>query len=156
MIYFARMRNGGPIKIGYTTDVKSRFCALQTSAPTTLVCLRLIEGTIKEEQEIHRKFHRIRKHGEWFRSTLPLTKYIASLAPKDLRGSSLTHQYCISCQRTLQNNQCAHHDCRAVLWDDAREMVIRVKRATGSARLLEELIKGTRNSKKQMGAYHGA
>jgi hypothetical protein len=134
---------------------------LQTSAPTTLVCLRLIEGTEKEEQELHRKFKSIRRHGEWFRSTSKLTKYIASLAPKDLREGNRCgakcRQFCVSCNRALdKSSRCVYHDCRAVLWEQAREMVIRVKRATGSARLLNELIQSTRNTKKQAAYYGGA
>ncbi len=79
MIYFAQLRTGGPIKIGYASDAARRFRALQIANWKTLRCLALIEGTEADEARLHQRFRRIHVRGEWFKPTKELRSYIEGL-----------------------------------------------------------------------------
>jgi hypothetical protein len=64
-IYFLQ-RADGLIKIGTTTDFPSRLASLTTSHGM-LAVLRIINGSVKRENELHHKFRRFNEYGEWFR-----------------------------------------------------------------------------------------
>jgi hypothetical protein len=66
-IYFVQGESGGPIKIGFATDVKKRLASLQTGYPETLILLHSIPGNVKDEEYFHSKFMCFRLRGEWFR-----------------------------------------------------------------------------------------
>lgn len=65
-VYFIQGESGGPIKIGYTQDIKSRLTSLQTGCPETLKLLLAIPGKIADEQKIHAELDPYRMRGEWF------------------------------------------------------------------------------------------
>jgi hypothetical protein len=79
MIYFAQLRSGGPIKIGYAKNAKRRFSQLQIGNSTTLKCLALIAGNEGDERLLHIKFAQDRIRGEWFKPTEQLREYIRAL-----------------------------------------------------------------------------
>lgn len=56
------------VKIGFSSSVKSRLSALQTSHDTPLTLLGTIKGSIQKEKSLHKEFsaHRISEKGEWF------------------------------------------------------------------------------------------
>lgn len=66
MIYFIRIQDGGPIKIGVTEDPRSRLAALQGSHAQKLELWRLFEGGYLEEQALHKRFKSSRIEREWF------------------------------------------------------------------------------------------
>jgi len=66
-IYFIQGESGGPIKIGYTTDVQSRIRTLQTGYPDTLKLLLAIPGNFNNEQTLHFELKEYRVQGEWFK-----------------------------------------------------------------------------------------
>jgi hypothetical protein len=68
-VYFIQGENGGPVKIGYSTDVAERLKDLQTGHPDTLVCLDFFPGSPAMEALIHKdlKAYRLRPNGEWFK-----------------------------------------------------------------------------------------
>lgn len=66
-IYFIQIGLSGPIKIGYTAgSVDKRLASLQTSHPEPLRVLASIEGNRDVETDLHARFARYRKKGEWF------------------------------------------------------------------------------------------
>lgn len=65
-IYFAQMDHIGPIKIGYTKNVKKRLASLQTGSPYKLSILCIMPGTESFENIIHVGLDEIRLEGEWF------------------------------------------------------------------------------------------
>lgn len=77
-IYFIQGESGGPIKIGYTTDIKKRLNSLQTGYPDTLVLLSIIPGNIEDEANLHSEFGEYRMRGEWFKPVEPLLEKIES------------------------------------------------------------------------------
>ena len=52
-IDFLRSIHGGPVKIGYTSDVRERRQRLQRVYKCKLKILAVMEGGVKEEREIH-------------------------------------------------------------------------------------------------------
>lgn len=65
-VYFVQAEAGGPIKIGFATDVWSRVKTLQTSHHEKLICLVHIAGTMDDEQLLHQEYAAHRLNGEWF------------------------------------------------------------------------------------------
>lgn len=64
------------VKIGYTTNLKKRISALQTSNPDELIFLGAFPGTPKDEQRIKHQFRHLRIRGEWFRTDMELGLFI--------------------------------------------------------------------------------
>lgn len=65
-IYFIQAEIGGPIKIGFATDVWARLKGLQTGHPEKLVCRVHICGTMEDEHVLHEDYTAHRLVGEWF------------------------------------------------------------------------------------------
>jgi hypothetical protein len=79
-VYFIRGESGGPIKIGYTTDITKRLNTLQTGYPDTLKLLALVPGSTKDELILHEEFTEYRMRGEWFKPVEPLLEKIKNKA----------------------------------------------------------------------------
>lgn len=62
--YIVRHPTTNMIKIGRTNDVQGRIKSLQTGAGAILATLAVIPADI--EQELHKRFADLRRHGEWF------------------------------------------------------------------------------------------
>lgn len=57
---------GGPVKIGYTSDLQRRLTALQIGSPIKLRTLATFAGGKELEASIHRLLADYRLEGEWF------------------------------------------------------------------------------------------
>jgi len=79
-IYFIQGECGGPIKIGYTTDLKARLKTLQTGYPDRLELLFAFPGNPEDEKKTHERYGEYRLQGEWFRPTPELLKSIQKLS----------------------------------------------------------------------------
>jgi hypothetical protein len=69
MIYVVQCQRTKAIKIGYTkNDAKKRVADLQVGSPGRLVLIAEIEGEMRDEKMLHRKYHQFRADGggEWF------------------------------------------------------------------------------------------
>jgi hypothetical protein len=72
------------IKIGYTTNLRSRLRSLRTAHPKELQILLVIPGSRDDEQDLHRRFVEFRVGREWFKRCDPISDYIAGqLALRD-------------------------------------------------------------------------
>lgn len=65
--YFFQSIFGGPIKIGRSSDVRSRLETISSHNPTRISCVLLIDAD--EEHEWHNQWSHIRIHREWFANT---------------------------------------------------------------------------------------
>ncbi len=65
------------IKIGHTTNLRSRLRSLRTATPKELRVLLIIPGARDDEQELHRKFEAHRVRGEWFSQCDVITEFIS-------------------------------------------------------------------------------
>jgi hypothetical protein len=68
----------GYLKIGYSTDVASRFAAVSAASPVELAMLGLLRGTRALERRLHRKFEQHRVRGEWFRDVPEIRAFFAT------------------------------------------------------------------------------
>lgn len=66
-IYFIQAVNGGPIKIGKSSNPESRIKTLQGGNPSELHIIKVIKNVPPiEEINLHEKFKQYRIIGEWF------------------------------------------------------------------------------------------
>jgi len=73
-IYFVRV--GDKIKIGHSVNVHGRVENLRTGSPEPLVLLATIDGPMREEKLLHKRFAHLRVYREWFLATDELLAYI--------------------------------------------------------------------------------
>jgi hypothetical protein len=74
------------IKIGHTTNLRSRVRSLRTATPKELSVLLVIPGTRDDEQELHRRFSAHRAGREWFYRSDAILEFISAhrmTAPAD-------------------------------------------------------------------------
>lgn len=65
-VYVIQGDEGGPIKVGVTTDALARIASLQTGNPQELRLLHIVPGGYDLEAEFHRRLVGCKLRGEWF------------------------------------------------------------------------------------------
>jgi hypothetical protein len=75
-VYFIQA-GGGDIKIGFSDNPAKRLAQLQTGQPQRLRLLATIPGDARREREIHARFARHRRQGEWFAPAPEILRFIA-------------------------------------------------------------------------------
>jgi len=80
-VYFLRVGDDGPIKIGFTRDIIRRLRGLQTAHPEEIRLLAKIVVRFPRqlEREVHARFAHLRISGEWFRAEPELLDYVRGL-----------------------------------------------------------------------------
>lgn len=63
MVYFIKCAEY--IKIGYTIDLENRLKAAKTFNPFPLEVLRILDGDMKREKQIHKELSKFKHEGEW-------------------------------------------------------------------------------------------
>lgn len=77
-VYFVQAGQGGPIKIGYTENLRLRLQALSAGVPHEIIPLGVDDGALAgDEIDIHIRFAKCRLRGEWFNPTPELLAYIS-------------------------------------------------------------------------------
>ena len=66
LIYFILAEQPGRVKIGYAADPHQRKKDLQVGSPVPLALIAVIPGDRTTEPALHKRFARVRSHGEWF------------------------------------------------------------------------------------------
>lgn len=84
MVYFIEANKR--IKIGYTENPTQRISDIQVSSPYKINVLLLINGTVRYEKLIHKKFKPYRLRGEWFSYNKNIIEYINNLKIFDRRA----------------------------------------------------------------------
>lgn len=77
IVYF--IQAGEFVKIGTTTNLKSRLISIKTHSPFAPKVLCAIPGDTSREFAIHSRFEKSRANGEWFMDSPELRAFIASL-----------------------------------------------------------------------------
>ena len=77
-IYFLLSEKLDAVKIGFTrnNDMKVRLRDCQTWSPHEYDVLKVVEGTMLEERQLHRRFAKDKIRGEWFKYSEALKDYI--------------------------------------------------------------------------------
>lgn len=78
-IYFILAEGAGRVKIGWSSDMRTRFDFFATSSPFPLTVLHLITAPKDQERFYHRRFAHLRVHKEWFLYTDELKEFIENL-----------------------------------------------------------------------------
>jgi hypothetical protein len=68
-------------KIGWSRNVKRRLFDIQKHAPEKLVLYSLFPAEETTERKLHRRFKRLRLHGEWFALTHSLKDWVRDGCP---------------------------------------------------------------------------
>lgn len=76
MIYFIYDRKNDAVKIGCSMNPKKRFSQIQTGNAGCLTLVAEMEGDQEQERELHTKFRKYNKRGEWFVNSRELREYI--------------------------------------------------------------------------------
>lgn len=71
--------HGGKIKIGFSTNPARRVESIQSVNPNMMKVLGTLPGSERMERELHKRFKRLRRHGEWFAPEEELLTYIETL-----------------------------------------------------------------------------
>jgi len=97
-VYFMRAGYFGPIKIGFTKNVKKRVRNLQTACPEKLNILCVLKTNKKTEEAYHRMYNDVNINGEWFHPTKKLLKEIDTMAKAEMKyihfDPEITDQWC--------------------------------------------------------------
>lgn len=78
-VYFLKNETNGLVKIGTTTNLKTRKYALEHQVGSPLELIASVPGDRNLEQTIHKAFGDIRQFGEWFLDASHLRSYITAL-----------------------------------------------------------------------------
>jgi hypothetical protein len=77
MVYF--FRAGDFVKIGFSKSVEGRLRTIQTGCPLDVSILGFVEGDVRDEQEIQKRFRKHHHRNEWFNATPELLSDILKL-----------------------------------------------------------------------------
>jgi hypothetical protein len=80
VIYFVGYDNY--VKIGFSTNPKTRVDDLQTGAPKPLKTYLILKGTLEDERRHHEMFAAHRLNGEWFRYSDEIKKFVWDNRPR--------------------------------------------------------------------------
>lgn len=80
-VYFLQGGDSGLIKIGKANDVNKRIADIQRMSPVVLniLCAIKCKDAHKLESELHNRFMKYRRHGEWFEPTKGIYDFIAEV-----------------------------------------------------------------------------
>ncbi len=78
-VYFMQGEHGGPVKIGFATDLDARLSQLQVGRPDRLRLLASIQAEARTERLLHTSFEADRLTGEWFTPSERLVAAIQAL-----------------------------------------------------------------------------
>jgi len=80
VVYFIRNERTQAVKIGFASDLRSRFSAIKTSASDPVVIAAAIPGGAGTEKRLHDHFKELATQGEWFRDDPSLSSAIEAFA----------------------------------------------------------------------------
>lgn len=82
-VYFVQAGAGGLIKIGRALRLRHRVRDLRRMNGAPLIVLGYVAGADRE-RGLHMRFARDRAHGEWFRASAPLLRFITASATRPI------------------------------------------------------------------------
>jgi hypothetical protein len=83
-IYIVQAGDDGPIKVGWTTDVKARLSWLSTDCWMPIRLLVAFPGSRRLEHKLHTQLKDYRVAGEWFRPVKELLDFANDLKSEQL------------------------------------------------------------------------
>ncbi len=77
VVYFARINDDGPIKIGFSFNLRQRVYSLRAEFGQNLKIIGTIDGDRKVEKALHKRFSAVALGQEWFDPAPELLQYIS-------------------------------------------------------------------------------
>lgn len=65
-VYFIRVGETGPVKIGVSNNPQARLKAFDTHSPVPLRLIRVVDGNRHTERQLHERYRSLWLRGEWF------------------------------------------------------------------------------------------
>ena len=75
-VYFVRADDLNIVKIGYTDNLRLRLDTLRGMSPVGLSLIASFQAPPEYERSLHKKFAYLRDHGEWFKYTSEIHRFI--------------------------------------------------------------------------------
>lgn len=94
-VYFLQMGANGPVKIGYSTNLKARITAISQGLPYYPTLLLTLDGGRELELRLHRALHRSHIRLEWFK---PSRELFALVAIAKSKGQDAVHRWLANCE----------------------------------------------------------
>ncbi len=87
MVYFVQIDCPGeqPIRIGYSSDPRTRIRNIKAELPWDIKVLAVISGELAAERSIHARFSEVRMSGEWFAPHPDILDFIADCHAETIR-----------------------------------------------------------------------
>jgi hypothetical protein len=85
-LYFIQIEHMGPIKIGFSKNIKRRMTHLQTAMPYDLNLIYFSPSAVCDEEEYHRALRGDNMRGEWFWPTKKVLRSIEARRKIDARN----------------------------------------------------------------------
>lgn len=104
-VYFLVSASTGLIKIGVTDLPRQRIGALRTQNADRLFLLGTIRCERAYERELHRRFAKSRRHGEWFAPSVGLLRFIIANVQIDPEEQLAMFQHGIDRYRAQQKRR---------------------------------------------------
>jgi hypothetical protein len=86
-VYFMQIGDDGPIKIGFTKNIRHRLSVVQIGNPALVRLIAVTDGGRAKEFELHNRFKKYRLYGEWFEPNQELLEYISQFKPLNIVSS---------------------------------------------------------------------
>ena len=83
-VYFIQAGEGGPVKIGWSSNIKVRMESAQVDNPEPLALLAYVPGGPEIEARLHHRFREAHLRGEWFRPVRDLLDLIEEIVDRGL------------------------------------------------------------------------
>lgn len=77
-VYFLHAPAVGMVKIGRSRNIEQRMIDLRCASPVPLKLIMTVDGGLTTERMMHERFKPYRKHGEWFKASRTLMRWIDS------------------------------------------------------------------------------
>ncbi len=107
VVYF--MYSAGKIKIGYSADVLKRLTDLSNAAASPVELIAVLPGNRDLEKRLHRTFKPDRVHGEWFKPSSEIRRFLECIDSACMATMELDTWLAVgSCVSRLEKAEAAH------------------------------------------------
>jgi hypothetical protein len=107
VVYF--MYSAGKIKIGYSKDVRKRLTDLSNMASSPVELIAVLPGDRELEKYLHRTFKPDRVHGEWFKPSSEIKRFLECIDSACMATMELETWLAVgSCVSRLEKAETAH------------------------------------------------
>lgn len=122
-VYFVQRVSGGPIKIGYSSNLQARMASISTATPEKLLLLASARGCVDDEKRMHSLLSSHHVHKEWFEDCAAVRECIEHvLATGELPGTPSImadkHPHALALDAIGKRTVCDHYNLSDRGWQN--------------------------------------